>query len=193
MSFIYLFDKIGFDKNGAVCATKACTLEQARSNFLYLLSKYNQHFLQEDKLPIPAFFKENLSGVLSGVENGENYESAKKEVLKNCTPKVITLAKGVKSEQEMISKLNDLVYVNDSKVGDLKKADNKKHLEYILTALSGNVFESVFAQINSGAEAEKKTRSNLYKDIIKYNSLVSTADKVKENKCAFEDVVRQAN
>ena len=45
---------VDFDDKGEVCATKSCDLGSARANYLYLLSKYNQTLLQNEKLPIPA-------------------------------------------------------------------------------------------------------------------------------------------
>ena len=48
MSFLYLFDAIEFDAAGEVSASKSVSLEQARSNYLYLVSKYNQMILKEE-------------------------------------------------------------------------------------------------------------------------------------------------
>lgn len=183
MSFIYLFEKVDFDKDGNVCETKTCNINKARSNFLYLVSKYNQQLLQQNELSIPAFFKEDLASLLQKVEGGYDFSKAKKVVFENCIPQVQKLAKDSKSDKETISKLNETVYIKDADVvSDLKKADNQKHREYILTSISGKLFENVFAQMmKSDIEADKKAKSNLYKDIIKYNSLVLEADKVKEN------------
>lgn len=183
MSFIYLFEKVDFDKNGNVCETKTCDINKSRSNFLYLLSKYNQQLLQQSELPIPAFFKEELASLLQKVESGYDFSKAKDEVVKNCLPQIQKIAKDSKCDKELVSKLNEIVYVKDaSVVSDLKKADNQKHREYILTSLSGKLFENVSAQMmKTGVENDKKAKSNLFKDIIKYNSLVLEADKVKEN------------
>lgn len=181
MSFLYLFDMVDFDDKGEVCATKSCDLGSARANYLYLLSKYNQTLLQNEKLPIPAFFKEDLEGVLVSIRKGEDFEIAKSQILENCLNNVKILAKQSKSDKELISKLNDFVSENDKEFADkFSKAVNNLQLEYIITSISGNVFEELVKTLcKVDALQDKKIKSNTYKNIIKYNSLVATADKVK--------------
>ena len=82
MEFLYLFDLIDFDENGIVCEGSH-GISQSQSNFLYLLSKYNQVILKEENLPIPDFFKSELFSVLEAVCEG-NFGASKKKVLENC-------------------------------------------------------------------------------------------------------------
>ena len=63
MDFLYLFNLLDFDNKGQVMATSDVDLNHARSNYLYLLSKYNQRLL-EDGEKIPEFFKTELAKVL---------------------------------------------------------------------------------------------------------------------------------
>lgn len=172
---------VEFDDKGAVCATKSYTLENARANYLYLLSKYNQTLLQNEKLSLPSFFKEELNDILSSVEKGESFENAKEKVLNNCLLNVQKFANQSKTDKELILKLNDFVSENDKEFADkFSKAVNKLQLEYIITSISGNVFEELVKTIcQPNAMQDKKVKSNTYKNLIKYNSLVATADKVK--------------
>ncbi len=190
MSFLYLFDKVDFENDGQVCATKQHGLEETRSNFLYLVSKYNQAFLQENGESIPEFFKSELNKVLEDVEKGGDFSKAKSKVLENCCEKVQKLAKTSKTEKEFVSSLNDNVSLKDKSFAEsLKKVDNNKHLEYIITFFSGKLFEKVSIQSAlGGADMDKKEKSNLYKDMIKYNSLVAVTDKIKDNSYSLQDI-----
>lgn len=189
MSFIYMFDLVDFDGKGKVCASKNCDLGQTHSNFLYLICKYNQMLLQDGKFPIPEFFKDELGQLLQNVEQGGDFLEAKKKVLENCLPKVKMLAENSANEQEFVLRLNENISVSDKEFAEsFKKADNNKHLEYIITFISGKLFEGISNQISKENLVEnKKAKSSVYKDIIKYNSLVLTADKVKEKSYMVSD------
>lgn len=189
MSFLYLFDVLDFDKNGHVCGSKSFDENHAKANFLYLLSKYNQSFLKDEKMAVPDFFKKDLNDVLSDVEKGGDFSKAEKKVLENCLKSVQSVAKSVKNEKDLIAKLNEKVVVKDKEfASDFKNLENNKHLEYVLTFISGQIFERASLATGKDFENDKKAKSNLFKDIIRYNSLVNTADKVKDNKLSFEEV-----
>lgn len=181
MSFIYLFDLIDFDKNGTVCQSGSCSLEQSRSNFLYLLGKYNQNFLKSQNLPIPAFFKEELAGVLRDVEDGKDYEKAKATVLSHCLPVVQELAKTSTSEKELVSKLNEKVALEDKEFADkFDKVVNKLQLEYIITSTLGKIYERTTKTLGQpNALGSVETKSPIFKDMIRYNGLVCAIEKVK--------------
>ncbi|MBP3432086.1 MAG: hypothetical protein J6K39_04475 [Clostridia bacterium] len=190
MSFLYLFDLLDFDANGNVAAGKSVSLEESRSNYLYLLSKYNQAFLQEEKVAVPQFFKEELSSVLSSVEKGGDFAKAKKQVLSNCLSKVQKCAEG--SDKTLILALNDQVSVSDKNFADkVGNETNNLKLEYIITIFSGKVFDNICSL--QAQAATKENKSKLFKEVIKYNSLVSSASKVRENKAAMEEVAAKVS
>ena len=187
MSFVYLFDLLDFDVNGCVCESKHADLSHARSNFLYLISKYNQMMLQEEKLPVPAFFKEELGFVLADVENGGNFETAKNKVVENCLPSVQLFAN--LNEKEMVGSLSEKVSIKDVEFSQkVKKSVNNVQLGYIITQNLGKVFNKICAlQV---AEQSKENKSSLYKQIIKYNSLTSVAEKVSKNDFSKDKLVK---
>ena len=178
MCFLYMFDLLDFDSQGKVRASKGVELEKAQSNFLYLVSKFNQNLLKEKGLPVPDFFKTELSSVLEGVEKGWDFDVAKKKVFSQCLPQISALVG--RPEKEIVSAL-----VESSSVADLEFAnkfkDIKNHLqlEYIMTITSGKVFNKVDALRDE--EMTKENKSKLFKEVIKYNSLVCAAEKVREN------------
>ena len=181
MGFLYLFDTIEFDAAGDVCASKSVSLQQARSNYLYLVSKYNQMFLKEEGQEVSAFFKEELASVLAEVEKGGDFAKAEKKVLANCLPKVQELFAACQSRRQFVGDLNGKTAVEDKKIVEkVGVAENRLHKEYLLTKVAAQVFESVVvASAKEGAMADKKTKSAIFKDIIKYNSLISTASMLK--------------
>ncbi len=179
MSFLYFFDLLDFDAKGNVCATKSADLAHARSNFLYLISKYNQMFLKDENLPIPSFFKEELQAILQDVEQGGDYQQAKNQVLRSCLPKVQVYSRG--SERELVSALADKISLKDMAFADeMKSAVNNLQLAYIITHISGKKFESIGRALAS-ENPDTQTKSKMFKDIITYNSLVGTAEKVKNS------------
>lgn len=187
MSFLYLFDMVDFDKETKnVCATSRYSLEQARSNYLYLVSKYNQNLLKEKDLDVPEFFKEELSNVLQNVENGGDFDKAKAQVLKNCLPEVKKVAQSLNCDEALIFKLNELTSENDKQFASkFSKAVNNLQLSYIITQISGKIFdETVTLSLDL---SDKKAKSNAFKNIIKYNGLIATADKVKSNEISVSD------
>lgn len=186
MNFLYFFDLLDFDKNGAVCATERVDLAHARSNFLYLISKYNQMFLKDENLPIPSFFKDDLQEVLQNVEQGGDYEKAKKQVLKSCLPKVQAYSNT--NERAFVSALAEKLSLKDMDFAEkMKNATNNLQLAYIITHISGSKFESIWkAMASEGWQEDKQIKSKLYKDVILYNSLVSTAEKVKDSNELFK-------
>lgn len=192
MGFLHLFNLTDFDEAGKVCATTKVDINHSRSNFLYLICKYNQAFLKEENLKVPEFFKEKLSSVLFEVENGGDFEGAKKLIYKNCVPKVQNFLEKAKNEKECIVFLNENVSVKDKMfAAKFEKTINNLQLTYILTVISGKILEDVSRQsLNPSVFEDKESKSKIFKDVIKYNSLVSAADKVKENKLSSQDFLK---
>lgn len=196
MSFLYLFDLIDFDKDGQVCAVSNArenvSLGQARSNYLYLISKYNQLLMQEDGAKIPEFFKEELSDMLKDVEAGRDFQEAKEKVLANCTTKVKAMAEG-SSDRELVEKLNAKVSIKDEELAKrTSKKVNSLNLAYIITLISGKVLDKTAGEkeifLQSTNEEEKgKLKSKLYKNVIKYNNLVHTVEKVRSGELTQEE------
>lgn len=187
MSFLHLFGMVEFDKETKnVCATSRFNLEQARSNYLYLVSKYNQNLLKEKNMEVPEFFKDELSNVLKNVEKGGDFEKAKSLVLRNCLLEVQKQAKGASCDESLIVRLNELVAENDKQFASkFSKAVNNLQLSYIITQISGKIFdETVTLSLDL---SDKKAKSNAFKNIIKYNGLIATADKVKSNEISVSD------
>lgn len=177
MNFLYLFDLLDFDNKGALKETKSTSLAKARSNFLYLISKYNQIFLKAKKLPVPEFFKTELAKILEEVEGGGDYTSAKNKVFAACLPQVSLL--GGRAEKQVVLALNEGVSLEDVEFAEkFQDAKNTLQLEYIMTITAGKLFNKVEALKNSPATKEGK--SKLFKDIIKYNALILATSKVRE-------------
>lgn len=191
MCFLYMFDMLDFDENGSVCASNKYDLAHARSNFLYLVSKYNQNYLQENGISCPAFFKEELPKLLNDVSNGGNFEKAKKTVLSNCLPKVQLFAEKSKSDRELVALLNENASIKDEEFAQkFSKVVNNLQLSYVITMISGKLFEKVALQTaSSNVLTDSKSRSKTFKDIIKYNGLVLSADRVKENSLSVKDFI----
>ena len=186
MEFLYLFDLIDFDENGNVCEDGQ-GISQSQSNFLYLLSKYNQVILKEENLPIPDFFKSELFSVLEAVCEG-NFGESKKKVLANCHLKVQQIANSVKSDKELISLLNDTISAKDENFAKLVgKNVNHLQLAYIITSLSGKIEKKIELAIENGLQ-DKMVKSKTFKDIIKYNRLMLTAQKVGSGELTVKDL-----
>lgn len=186
MDFLYLFGLVNFDERGNLCEGKN-DLSAVRSNYLYLLSKYNQIILQEEKLPISDFFKSELDKVLE-VADEKEFAKAKAEVLKNCHLKVQHLAKGCKSDRELIAKLNETISARDEAFAKLVgKNVNHLQLAYIITSLSGKLEKKIEQMIALGLE-EKLAKSKTFKDVIKYNRLMLTAQKVGSGELSVRDL-----
>ena len=149
MDFLRLFDLVDFDKDGNVCQTKRFALNKARSNYLYLICKYNQRFLEEENLAIPQFFKEDLYDLLENVEKGGDFSKAKKKVLENCLPKIQLLAKKSSSDRQLLLGLNDKVVVKDIEFANKNRASvNNLALAYIITGISGQVEKKIEKQMD---------------------------------------------
>ena len=187
MDFLYLFDMVNFDENGNICAGKD-GLEISRSNFLYLVSKYNQTILQEENLPVSDFFKTELAEVLEEVEKGGDFDKAKGEVLSNCHLKVQQLALSAKSAKALISSLNANISARDEAFAKLVgKNVNHLQLAYIITSLSGKV-EKKIEDTLQGEVSGKNEKSKVFKDMIKYNRLMLTAQKVSTRELSVKDL-----
>lgn len=192
MSFLHFFDLVSFDNDGHVCASKVYDRNHSCSNYLYLISKYNAYFVKEEGVSLPDFFKEDLSSILKDVEEGKDFEEAKKIVLKNCLPKVQMLAKNSSNEREFVEKLNSIVPIREKDfAGSVKQVENDKHLAFILTGLSGALFQKISSRVvDPQIKQDKKEKSKLFKDAIKYNSLVATASKIQEHTVTKADIER---
>lgn len=189
MCFLYMLNLLDFDSQGKVKETKETSLPQAQSNFLYLVCKFNQNFLKEKGLPVPEFFKEELSSVLENVEKGQDYETAKKTVFSNCLPQVSALAN--QSEKDIISALVKSTSAYDLEFADkFKEAKNHLQLEYIMTVISSKVLSKA-EQLKSQPQT-KENKSKLFKELIKYNALVNAAENVREDVNTFKQTVGKA-
>ncbi len=187
MDFLYLFDMINFDASGKIDAGEE-GLEKARSNYLYLISKYNQTILQEENLPVSDFFKTELSQVLEDVENGGDYEGAQKKVLSNCHLKTQQIALSSNSEKDFILRLNSAISVRDEAFACLVgKNVNRLQLAYIITSLSGKVEKKIEKSLDEGIKS-KNEKSKVFKDMIKYNRLMLTAQKVESHELSAGDL-----
>lgn len=190
MDFLYLFNLLDFDNNGQVMATSDVDLNHARSNFLYLLSKYNQKLL-EDGEKIPEFFKTELAKVLEDVENGADFSVAKAKVLENCKKPVQIFASDGKSDKVLVGRLNRLIIAKNEAQKDLGKAINNKQVTYILTQLSNKSFDTAVG-LQAQGELDAKGKSNLFKNVINYNAFTTTAAMVERHELSKEDLTKQA-
>lgn len=154
--FLYLFDLMDFDINGKVCASKSVDLPHAQSNFLYLICKYNQMILKTLQQPMPIFFKEKLSNLLSQLENGEvSFEKAKHEVLSECHKSVQEMS--AQNDKTLILKLREFVSLDkvascdknvNKFVSDLHTVENVLEKENKLTRESGKKFNNIIQMIS---------------------------------------------
>lgn len=105
MSFVEWNGLFDFDEKGNVCGSDVFHDDIAKSNYLYMLCKYNQLYLCGKKLP--KFFKMELPLVLESVENGGDFGKALTTVLKNCEQKVQEYAKMTKTPKDLIENVNE--------------------------------------------------------------------------------------
>ena len=193
--FLYLFDMLDFDDNGRVCATKEVDLAHARSNYLYLLSKYNQMFLKErakDEKSVDKsennFFRDELKDVLFDVENNGNFEKAAKCVLLNCCPKVQLIAKISKSQREIIEKLTDKLVLQDKEMAvHCQKAQNARELEYRLAFLLAANSKTI-ERLKKEDLSIVSNKSKLFKNIIGCNSMTETSVKLHNGEISLEQL-----
>lgn len=185
MSFLCLFDLMNFDNEGSVCATKTCSLEQSLSNYLYLLSKYNQAVLDNKNQKFSPFFKETLPEILKNVESGADFNKAKQQVLKECDETVKEIAEKSENDKLVIVKLNEQTSKFNKQIEKLKnKFSNKKELEYNLTKESGTAFNNVIMNLERNMQPNssiKNPKSDTYKNLISYNNFVLATENVKNN------------
>ena len=190
MDFIYLFDLLRFDIKGNVCDTQKCDENKAKANYLYLLSKYNQKFMNKNE-KLPDFFKTELESVMQGVMAGESFEKAKKLVLENCKKEVREFAKNACSERALICRLNELMRIKESEfANEFKRAVNNIQLAYIITSISGKIFEEIL-DLQHNETLSVKDRSKMFKRVIDYNCLVKMAALVKEGKLSRENLCQE--
>ncbi len=180
MGFLHFFDEIDFDENGMVCATKKVDLDKARSNFVYLISKYNRLLLKSSGEKVPAFFTEELPDILYDIESGKDYLPLKNKVLENCLEKVQKCAS--KNDLTCINMLNELVpfptdcldkaskekFANNKFVNDVEKG-------HAFTRAYNKTFSSI---INSLQEDDKKS---LYSQLISHNRIALAAARISHN------------
>lgn len=190
MDFLYLFNLLDFDSNGQVRETSDIDLNHARSNYLYLLSKYNQKLLGEGE-KIPEFFKTELTQVLEDVENGKDFGVAKAKVLENCKKDVQKVASECVSDKMLVGRLNCLVIAKNEVKDKLGKAINDKQVTYILTQLSNKNFDSAVA-LQAKGQLGAKDKSSLYKNMIDYNAHTTTAAMVEKGKLTKANFVQTA-
>lgn len=189
MDFLYLFDLLKFDATGSVCETSSCDENKAKSNYLYLISKYNQKFL-EDGEKVPEFFKAELADVLKSVEAGGDFAKAKEKVLKNCKKIVADAGKNARNDMALVLRLNsELISRENEFANEFSRAINNIQLAYIITSISGKIFEDILS-IQKEEELSQKDKSKMFKKVIEYNCLIKTASLVKENKISKEELCR---
>lgn len=182
--FLYFFNLIDFDNSGNVCKTNTCDENKAKSNFLYLISKYNQKLLNENE-KVSDFFRTDLQKVLEKVENGESFEKAKEVVVENCKYDVKTLFKCAKSDKDFVKELNQKMVEHETDyTKKFQKAVNNLQLSYIITSISGNIYD----EIATLDEIDAKSKSNKYKKVIDYNALSKIAALVADNKLTKNDL-----
>ena len=108
---------------------------------------------------------------------GRDYELIKKKVLSACLPRISALSNI--NERELIFSLNSQVTLDDLDFADkFKDIKNTLQLEYIMTTISGKIYDKIFSLFSQPMTKENK--SKLYKEIINYNALVSATSKVRE-------------
>ena len=184
--FLYLFNVVEFDEKGNVCKTKIYQENEARSNYLYLVSKYNQKLLEEGE-KFDEFFKTDLQNVLDFVKEGGDFEEAKNKVVSHCKDNVKSEYKNAKSDEDFIKKLNEEMIEHETGFATkFQKAVNNLQLSYIITSITGNMFNDILQL----GDDDAKAKSNKYKKIIDYNALTHMADKVAKNELSKEDVCR---
>lgn len=190
MNFLYLYDLIDFDENGNVKETSLYDSDKkVASNFLYLICKYNQFLLktseksqkEDEKVELPAFFKENLTPLLQKVEKGEtSKEYALYKVSEYCLPTVKKIIEEAKNDEEIIHNLNTLVDIDAQKYSKkFKNIQNNKQREYIMTIIIGNLMEEIKRDLPQ-VDHDQKDKSSVYKKIISYNGLVSAISKMEK-------------
>lgn len=186
--FLYMFDLLDFDENGKVCATTDVDLAHARSNYLYLISKYNQMFLEENKVPVPEFFKTQLKDILFDIENNGNFEKAAKCVIMNCCPKVQLIAKISKSQKDIIEKLNSKIVLQDKvMVEHCQKSKNERELEYRLAFLLAANSKTI-ERLKKEDLSVVSNKSKLFKNIIGANSMTETSVRLHNGEISLEQL-----
>ncbi len=183
MGFLHFFDEIDFDKNGMVCATKKVDINTARSNFIYLISKYNRLLLKSAGQKVPAFFTEELPTVLKEIEGGKDFLPLKKKVLGNCLEKVQACAGG--SDYACINMLNELVPFPTDCLDKGAKEKFEKNA-FLNDVEKGNAFTKAYNKtfssiINLLQENDKKS---LYSQLISHNRIALAAERISHNNMA---------
>ncbi len=188
MDFLYLFGLVKFDIYGNITSDGGKE-GISRSNYLYLVSKYNQTILQEENLPISDFFKTELQAVLKAVENGGNFAKAKEKVLSNCHLKVQKAALSCGCDKDFILKLNETISARDEAFAKFV-GQNINHLQlaYIITSISGKVESKIEGLLFEGLNS-KSEKSKAFKEMIKYNRLMLTAEKVAAGEVTAKDLI----
>lgn len=188
MDFLYLFGLVNFDAYGNLAADGEDE-NISRSNYLYLLSKYNQTVLQEENLPVSDFFKSELQSILQSVEAGGDFEQAKKKILSNCHLRVQRANLSSRNDKELISRLNETISARDEAFAKfVGKNINHLQLAYIITSLSGRVEKKIEELLQAGFNG-KSEKSKAYKEMIKYNRLMLTAEKVAAGEVTAKDLM----
>lgn len=198
MAYLNMFNLIGFDANGEVCATEICNLNKSRSNFLYLVCKYNLQFLKEKGQECPEFFKESLSRVLEAVEQGANYKKARVGIAKYCLPEVGDLLSSNATDKAVVVALNEKMtqVCKPDEVLSLvgkQKCDtkvNKDMITYIITHFAGKVDAEIEKDIKN--IDDPKSFRRLFKNIIKSNSLVLSAQKIQTGEISYDQFLPKA-
>ena len=140
---------------------------------------------------LPDFFKTELESVMQGVMAGESFEKAKKLVLENCKKEVREFAKNACSERALICRLNELMIIKESEfANEFKRAVNNIQLAYIITSISGKIFEEIL-DLQHNETLSVKDRSKMFKRVIDYNCLVKMAALVKEGKLSRENLCQE--
>lgn len=180
MNFLYLFKLIDFDEKGELKQTDINEIGKVRANYLYLICKYNQRLLQENKEKVPDFFKTQLKEILSNAEKEETkFEEGFKKVLLSSKGVVKQAYENSSSKRDFLLRLGEKISVIDEKFAtNFKKAKNCKHLEFIMSKISTDLMEKVEKNIEEGKLVDDQGKSQIYKDIISYNGLVNATERL---------------
>lgn len=197
MGFVRFFDLFDFDTNGDVCATKLCDENKARSNYLYLICKYNQRILKAKKKETPEFFIEPLTKVLEAVEQGANYKKARVGIAKYCEPEVAEILTKNSSDRLAIMAINELTsrYVRsidfEKKMRNSQFGANPTYATHVLCVLAGKVDSDIERNIENVDDPSVK--KNVFKNIVTTNCIMCDMQKLAHEEITVEDLFCKAN
>ncbi len=200
-TFLDLFGLVDFDDNGEVSAVvtkdgqELVSLAQSRSNFLYLIAKYNLNILKQEKGQVSEFFTTELSNMLENIESDHgDFNKCFETIIKYCSDKVKNI--NFSNRKDFIEKLNQLAKVQDKDFEKLiakKQLQNGLHLSYLANAYADKMENGLLNETSSYILGDKSLKKNLFKDIINYNALMGLATKAGSSEAYFNSSVSLAS